>query len=97
MQPKVSFEELTVPQQTIVECVRNLDHPLPRSTVAKLLAGSRSTRVEAYLEWEFFGRLTHLTRKSILHYTDTLIQQGFISHDAYGNLITNKQLPPTIK
>ena len=91
MQPSVKFTELTVPQQTIVECVRNLDKPLPRSAVAKLLAGSRSTRVEAYVGWSFFGRLSHLSRKSILHYTDTVIQQGFIDLDTYGNLIVKNK------
>lgn len=78
---------LNTPQQVIMDCVRNLPDPLPRSTVAKLLAGSRSTRVAGMEDSVFFGRLSQLRRKSILHYIDTLVQQGFLDTDGHGNLI----------
>ena len=82
--------ELNAPQEVIIDCVRNLTTPLQRSTLAKLLAGSRSTRVAGFEGSAFFGRLSHLPRKSILHYIDTLTQQHYLELDSHQNIVTAK-------
>lgn len=79
--------ELTPLQHTILACVGRLSGQLPRSGMAKVLAGTRSARLAAYRSADDFGRLARLDRKTILYQIDILLQQGFLATDAYGNLI----------
>lgn len=78
--------ELSYVQQTVLDCVREFEGKLQRSEVAKLLAGSDSVRVEAWRGSGFFGRLSRLSRRSLLHHVDVLLQQQYLDQDPFGHL-----------
>lgn len=75
--------ELTYVQQTILDCVQNLDGKLQRSEVAKLLQGSESGRIAGLQGERFFGRLARIKRKSLMHHIDVLLQQKYLEQDGF--------------
>lgn len=64
------------PKGVILACVRALPGQLPRSGVAKVLAGSKSKRIQKYQTSPFYGRLKERTRKAITALVDELIEEG---------------------
>lgn len=80
-------EALSATQRTILACVAALDAPLPRSTLAKLLAGSQSARTAALHDHPFYGRLAEQSRKAILYDVDILLQQRFLALDGFDRVV----------
>ncbi len=75
-------------QQAILACLG--DHPgqYSRSGVAKLLAGSQSSRASAMVQSPYYGRLAGHGRKEITFQVDMLLQQGYLALDHQGLLYT---------
>ncbi len=80
--------EITYIQQTILDCVQNLDGQLQPSEAAKLLGGSKSARMASEIkEGKFFGRLSRVTVKSLRHHVNVLIQQKYLEQDGFGRVL----------
>lgn len=79
--------ELTYIQQTILDCVRQFEGQLQRSETAKLLFGSESIRVETLRQSTYFGRLSRVKRKSLMHHIDVLLQQQYVEQNGFGRLL----------
>ncbi len=79
--------ELTYVQQTILDCVQNFDGKLQRSEIAKLLVGSESGRIAGMQGERFFGRLSRIKRKSLMHHLDVLIQQKYLEQDGFDRVM----------
>lgn len=77
-------------QMIILACVHSLPGQLPRSGIAKLLAGSESQRVAAYTDHPDYGRLSHLPRKVIMQEIDALINRRDMALDQKSRLIPGK-------
>lgn len=77
----------TVVEQHILHCVRQNPNQFSRSELAKLLVGSRSSRIADETDNQFYGRLADRSRKSVLAEIDSLIQQGFLALDEHRNVI----------
>ncbi|MCO5182430.1 MAG: hypothetical protein M9918_06035 [Anaerolineae bacterium] len=84
---------LTPMQTTIVNCAATTPGELQPSALAKLLAGTQSTRMAEWREHPDFGRLSHYTRKEILHQTQVLIQQDYLATDSYGRIVVGPRSP----
>ena len=78
---------LTPLQTTILNCVATTPGELQPSALAKLLAGTKSSRMAEWHDHPDFGRLAHHTRKEILHQVNILIQQNYLSTDPYGRVV----------
>jgi hypothetical protein len=79
--------ELTYVQQTILDCVLNFDGQLQRSEIAKLLHGSDSGRIAGLHGDRYFGRLARITRKSLMHHVDVLLQQQYLEQDGFDRVL----------
>jgi ATP-dependent DNA helicase RecQ len=78
--------ELTEVHQVILACVRSLPGQLPRSGVAKLLAGSSAKRIVTFRAHPHYGQLAHYTRKAITREVDALIERGYLTLDRHGKV-----------
>lgn len=72
--------------QLILETVAANSGELTRSELAKLLVGSRSTRVAEFEDHPAFGRLTGYGRKAVTLEIDILLQQKFLRLDSANRL-----------
>jgi hypothetical protein len=79
--------ELTPIQQIVMDCVRDESGQWSRSSLAKLLVGSMSSRSAAMVNHPNYGRLANHGRKEITFEIDILIQQHCLSTDPQGKLI----------
>ncbi len=79
--------DLTPLQQNILNCVRDYSGQYTRSGLAKLLVGSRSTRLDGWQGNVYYGRFSNYPRKMLVHEIDILLQQGFLSLDWQSKLI----------
>ena len=86
-------KRLTMLQETIlVVAGRNPGH-LTRSGLAKLLAGSGSSRVASLTNDPNYGRLADHGRKAITFEIDILIQQGYLDLDPHQHVIPGSNFP----
>lgn len=85
--PAKSDPGRTETQIIILACVHSLPGQLPRSGIAKLLAGSESMRVTEYIGHPDYGRLSHLPRKIITQEIDALINRGDLALDQKSRLV----------
>jgi hypothetical protein len=77
----------TLLQQTILDGVRAEPGRFSRSELAKLLVGSKSTRIASLSEHPAFGRLAGHGRKAITIEIDILLQQNYLALDGGRKLI----------
>jgi hypothetical protein len=80
-------DRLSPTQQTILDCVQQWPGQFGRSSLAKLLAGSHSSRVVGLAEHPAYGRLAGHGRKAINFEIDILLQQSYLVSDPAGKLI----------
>ncbi len=85
--PRPAPDHLSSIQQTILACVSAEPGQWSRSSLAKLLAGSRTRRSPDLSTHPEYGRLTGHGRKAITFEVDILLQQGFLSLDPHGHLL----------
>jgi hypothetical protein len=78
---------LTSAQQIILFVVRRLPGQLGRSEMAKLLAGSKSKRLEGWYDSPHYGRLNGYTRHELTTQLDILLQQKLLALDRLQKLI----------
>jgi hypothetical protein len=78
---------LTPAQQIILFVVRRLPGQLGRSEMAKLLAGSKSKRLEGWYDSPHYGRLSDYTRHELTAQLDILLQQKLLTLDRFQKLI----------
>lgn len=83
----IDQQELTPIQQAIMSCVRDEPGQWSRSSLAKLLVGSKSSRAAAMGDHPNCGRLANHGRKEITFEIDILIQQHLLSTDHQGKLV----------
>jgi len=83
----IDRQELTPIQQTIMSCVRDEPGHWSRSSLAKLLVGSKSSRSVAMVDHTNYGRLANHGRKEIAFKIDILIQQHLLFTDHQGKLV----------
>ena len=83
----------TLTQQVILACVRAHSGQLSRSALAKLLAGSKSVRIAAFVGTPFYGRLAQYNRKTILYDIDVLLQQRYLQIND-NNMVVTVVTPP---
>ena len=69
---------LTPVQRIILENVSRSPGRFTRSSLAKLLMGSKSSRLGELAKHSEFGRLAQYGRKEIAHQIEILVQQGFL-------------------
>jgi superfamily II DNA helicase RecQ len=86
-----SASRLTSAQQIILFVVRRLPGQLGRSEMAKLLAGSKSKRLEGWYDSPHYGRLRDYTRQELTVQLDILLQQRLLAIDHYQKLIPVEQ------
>jgi ATP-dependent DNA helicase RecQ len=79
-------ERLPHIQSVVLDCVRSLPSRLPRSGVAKLLAGSSSKRMTPFKAHPYYGRLADCTRRAITREIDALIEQGHLTLDEHNKV-----------
>ena len=77
----------TETQNIILACVLSIPGELPRSGIAKLLAGSQSQRVAGYRTHPDYGRLAHLPRTILMQEIDALINRGELGLDDKSRVI----------
>src|SRR5262249_1320788 len=63
----------------VLEAAASLPVGVPRSTLAKLLVGSRSERLADLTQHELPGRLAHLRRDELQPIVDRLIADGYLA------------------
>jgi superfamily II DNA helicase RecQ len=85
--PMTPTVRLTPAQQIILFVVRRLPGQLGRSEMAKLLAGSKSKRLEAWHESPHYGRLRDYNRQELTAQLDILLQQRLLAVDSRQKLI----------
>ena len=73
--------------QLILASVHNHPGRFTRSELAKLLVGSKSTRVSDYSGLSEFGRLAGYNRKAITFEIDILLQQKYLVLDIGNKVI----------
>jgi hypothetical protein len=78
---------LTAMQRIILAAAQRQPGQYSRSTLAKLLAGSRSRRLGVLIDSPDHGRLSPYSRKAITDQIDILLQQGWLGLDAYQNVM----------
>ena len=78
--------QLTPTQQTILEVVTNSPAQFNRSELAKLLAGTRSKRLEQLSTHSNYRKLASQSRKSVTMDIDILLQQRVLERDGYGRI-----------
>lgn len=83
---RAKSKDLDEIQQLIIECVQSLPGKLPRSSVAKLLVGSHSERMESYQNHPLFGCLGDYLRSEVLAVVDDLIAAGILIKGEKGYL-----------
>jgi hypothetical protein len=81
-------DQLTLVQQVILDCVRTYLGQFSRSSLAKLLVGTRSSRVKELEKHPDYGRLERYGRKAITTDIDILIDQGYLMLDGQNHLIS---------
>ncbi len=74
-------------QGAILSCVQSLSGQLPRSGIAKLLVGSKSTRVGEFRAHPFFGTFSGWTRQAVLGEVDRLIETRVLAVDEHGKVV----------
>jgi hypothetical protein len=93
--PRIPPGQLSTIQQAILACTGDYPAQFSRSALAKLLAGSHSTRAADLAGNPYYGRLSGHGRKAITFEIDILLQQGFLALDGKGRLfpagITSQQ------
>lgn len=82
-----SRDGLTAVQRTILDCVQTSPGVFNRSELAKLLAGSRSGRLEGLIGHPYYGRLAGRGRKTITFDIDVLLQQGYLQVDGRDHIV----------
>lgn len=85
--PRIPTDQLSTIQLAILACTDDYPAQFSRSALAKLLAGSRSTRVGAQVDNPYYGRLSDHGRKAITFEIDILLQQGFLELDLEERLV----------
>jgi hypothetical protein len=86
-----SASRLTSAQQIILFVVRRLPGQLGRSEMAKLLAGSKSKRLEGWYDSPHYGRLRDYTRHELTIQLDILLQQKLLALDRFQKLIPSTE------
>ena len=81
----ISTNQLTPAQQIILFAVRHLPGQLGRTEMAKLLAGSKSSRLAAWQSSPHYGRLSDYTRHELTAQPDILLEQNLLAVDNYGD------------
>jgi len=84
-------DQLTPVQQVILDNVRGEPGRFTRSSLAKLLVGSKSSRLGELVEHPDFGRLGQYGRKEISNQIEILTQQGFLEQDKQSHLILKRE------
>ncbi|HEY3265423.1 MAG TPA: ATP-dependent DNA helicase RecQ [Armatimonadota bacterium] len=81
---------------TILQCVAHFNGRLGRSTVAQVLAGSKSKRLDTATEWyaEYRGRLSDIPQVLISEALDELLTEGYIEA---GVLTRNETAFPVVQ
>lgn len=90
---RAPLEQFNSSQQTILDCVRQWPSQFGRSSLAKLLAGSHSSRAADLADHPAYGRLADRGRKAITFEIDILLQQGYLAQDRNGYLVPTPDLP----
>jgi hypothetical protein len=85
--PRIPPGQLSTVQQAILACTGDYPAQFSRSALAKLLAGSRTTRAGDLADNPYYGRLTGHGRKAITFEIDILLQQGFLELDLEEQLV----------
>jgi len=80
-------DQLTPVQQVILDNVRGDPGRFTRSSLAKLLVGSKSSRLGELVEHPDFGRLGQYGRKEISNQIEILMQQGFLDENSQSRLV----------
>lgn len=80
-------DQLPPLHQLILETVEANPGKLTRSELAKLLVGSRSTRVAEFDNHPAFGRLAGHGRKAVTLEIDILLQQKYLELDSASRLV----------
>jgi hypothetical protein len=83
------LDRLTPVQRVILDDVRGDPGRFTRSNLAKLLVGSKSSRLGELVEHPDFGRLAKYGRKSITTNIDILVDQGYLALDVHQLLIVS--------
>jgi len=86
-------ERLTPVQRVILDDVRGNPGRFTRSSLAKLLAGSKSGRLGELVAHPDYGRLAQYGRKEISSQIEILEQQGYLELDHQSRLVL-KSSPP---
>lgn len=84
---RMQSEQLTPVQQVILDCARGHPGQFTRSGLAKLLVGSKSSRLLDLKRYPSYGRLAQYGRKEITDQIDILLQQGFLGFDSQNRLV----------
>ncbi|HJW89483.1 MAG TPA: RecQ family ATP-dependent DNA helicase [Anaerolineales bacterium] len=84
-------EEIT---KAILACVEELPGRFPRSGVAKLLVGSKSVRVENYINHPIYNRLAGLSRSKVMTQIDKLLTSGQLAKDYHGKIVLGVKKSP---
>jgi hypothetical protein len=85
--------KLTLTQLTILDCVREHANQFSRHEIAKLLAGTRSTRLQHLQKNPYFGRLDKQKRRILQQDVDILVQQHFLEEDGYRKVYLGERNP----
>jgi hypothetical protein len=85
--PNKQKDQLPPLHQAIVNVVAEETGQFSRSELAKLLVGSKSSRIVGYSQHPAFGRLAEYGRKSITVEIDILLQQQYLTLDKTNKLI----------
>jgi len=86
-------KHLTPVQETILLAAGRNPGRYTRSGLAKLLAGSTSSRAASLSADPGYGSLADHGRKAITFEIDILIQQGFLTLDLHQNVIPGPNFP----
>ena len=85
--------KLTATQLVILDCVRVHPRQFSRHELAKLLAGTQSTRLVHLQENPFFARLNKQKRRVLQQDVDILVQQQFLEEDGYRKVYLGERNP----
>ena len=85
--------KLTTTQLIILDCVREFPSQFSRHELAKLLAGTRSTRLAHLKNHTYFSRLDKYKRRTVQQDVDILVQQHFMEEDGYRKVHLGERNP----
>jgi uncharacterized protein YpbB len=82
-----AIEELSFSQQTVLTCIQTMPGIYTRSALAKMLVGSKSSRVAEFTSQPYYGCLSDYGRKEITFEMDILLQQGYLEINGGGKIV----------